>query len=119
VSDSAYRKSFNLDSARRMGICPLNVLCRWTRCSTEAKAKMIDLGHRHGLPMPGYHLGKVLRKRINLLLEEEKGGTDGTQLPFVNDKGEFLHGVVSASKLIPSSYDYVRRKQGKQSKGRD
>ncbi|GEO19039.1 hypothetical protein MAE02_67350 [Microvirga aerophila] len=42
--------------------------------------------------MLGYHLCEVFRESVNLLLEEEKGCTDGTQLPFVNDKGEFLHG---------------------------
>ena len=33
-----------------------------------------------------------LREVINLLLEEEKGGTDGPQLSFVHDKGELLMG---------------------------
>jgi hypothetical protein len=47
-----------------------------------------------------------------MLLEEEKGGTDGTQLPFVNDKGELLHLVESASQLIRSGYLWMRRKQG-------
>ena len=62
--------------------------------------------------MCGYHFGEVLREGIDLLLEEEKGGTDGTQLPFVNDKGELLHRVVSASQLIRSGYLWMRRKQG-------
>jgi hypothetical protein len=48
-----------------------------------------------------------------MLLEEEKGCTDGTQLPFVNDKGELLHRVKSASQLIRSGYLWMRRKQGR------
>jgi hypothetical protein len=47
-----------------------------------------------------------------MLLEEEKGGTDGTQLPFVNDKGELLHLVESAFQLVRSGYLWMRRKQG-------
>lgn len=43
--------------------------------------------------MCGEHFSEVLRESINVFLEEEKGGTDGTPLSFVNDKGEFLHGV--------------------------
>ncbi|MBO1906335.1 hypothetical protein KHP60_14265 [Microvirga sp. 3-52] len=73
---------------------------------------MLDLGRRHGLFMRGYHFREVLRKGINLLLEQEKGGTDGTQLPFVNDKGELFHGIGSASELILSGYWWMRRKQG-------
>ena len=78
----------------------------------ETKAEALDLGHLHGRSVRGYHLGEVFGKCINLLLEEEKGCTDGTQLPFVNDKGEFLHRSVSASKLVLSSYDNVRQKEG-------
>jgi hypothetical protein len=63
--------------------------------------------------MCGYHLGKVLRERINVLLEEEKGGTEGTQLSFIYDKGEFLHGGLLASKLVFSGYRRMRRKQGR------
>jgi hypothetical protein len=47
-----------------------------------------------------------------MLLEEKKGGTDGTQLPFVNDKGELLHRGSSATQLICSGYLSMRRKQG-------
>jgi hypothetical protein len=49
-----------------------------------------------------------------MLLEEEKGGTDGTQLPFVNDKGELLHLVESASQLIRLCYLWMRQNQGSQ-----
>lgn len=52
--------------------------------------------------MLGYHFSEVFGKSINLLLKKEKGCTDGTQLSFVNDKGEFLHWGVLASKLILS-----------------
>ena len=78
----------------------------------ETKAEALDLGHLHGRSVRGYHLGEVFGKCINLLLEEEKGGTDGTQLSFVHDKGELLHGVGSASKFVPSGYAYVRQKRG-------
>jgi hypothetical protein len=42
------------------------------------------------------HLSKVLWKTINLLLEKEKGGSKGTQLPFINHDGEFTHLIISA-----------------------
>ena len=96
-------KSLNFNEPRSLGklltsmvplLCPV----------IKVEAEPLDLGHRHRLAVLGDHLSKVLWKRINLLLEEEKGGTDGTQLPFVHDKGELLHGVVSASKLVPSGY---------------
>ncbi len=50
--------------------------------------------------MRSYHLGEVFRKCINVLLKEVEGCTDGTQLSFVYNKGEFLHWGVSASKLV-------------------
>jgi hypothetical protein len=64
----------------------------------------------------GYHLGLVFWKCINLLLEEEKGCTNGTQLSFVSDKGEFLHWGASASKLVLSDYRWMRWKQGSSSR---
>jgi hypothetical protein len=64
----------------------------------------------------GYHLGLVFRECINLLLEEEKGCTDGTHLSFVSDKGEFLHWGASASKLVLSDYRWMRWKQGSSSR---
>ena len=69
---------------------------------------MLDLGRRHGRPVRGYHLGEVFGKCINLLLEE-KGCTDGTELPFVHDKGELLHRGLSASKFVLSGYAYDGR----------
>jgi hypothetical protein len=47
-----------------------------------------------------------------LLLKEEKGCTDGTQLSFINDKGELLHGGASASKLVRLGYREMRRNEG-------
>jgi hypothetical protein len=47
-----------------------------------------------------------------LLLQEEKGCTNDTQLSFVNDKGELRHGIGLTSELILSSYWRMRRKQG-------
>jgi hypothetical protein len=53
--------------------------------------------------MCGEHFSEVLREGINMLLKEEKGGTDGTQLPFVNDKGELLHWVRIGLSAYPST----------------
>jgi hypothetical protein len=73
---------------------------------------MLDLGSRHGRSVGGGHLGEVFGKGIDVLLEEQKGCTDGPQLPFVHDKGELFHWVGSASKLIFSGYPWMRQKQG-------
>jgi hypothetical protein len=78
----------------------------------KTKAEVLDLGRRHRHSVRGGHLCEVLRGRINVLLEEEKGGTDGTQLSFIYDKGEFLHGGLLASKLVFSGYWWMGRKQG-------
>jgi hypothetical protein len=104
MSDSASRKALNLHGAVKVRICLLKIIRGWPRCFIKAKAEMLNLGRRHGLSMRGYHFREVLRKGINLLLEQEKGGTDGTQLPVVNDKGELLHRVESASQLVRSGY---------------
>ncbi len=66
-------------------------VCSWARLFIEPKAKSLDPDLRHRRSVLGDHFSKVLREGIDLLLEEEKGGTDGTQLPFVNNKGESLH----------------------------
>jgi hypothetical protein len=79
----------------------------------KTKAEALDLGRCHRRSVRDGHLCEVLRERINVLLEEEKGGTDGTQLPFIYDKGEFLHGGLLASKLVFSGYRRMRRKQGR------
>jgi hypothetical protein len=47
-----------------------------------------------------------------LLLQEEKGCTNDTQLSFVNDKGELRHGLGLTFELILSRYWRMRRKQG-------
>jgi hypothetical protein len=52
-----------------------------------------------------YRFGEVLRVSIDLLLEEEKGCTDGTQLSFVNHKGELLHWGASVSQLSCQAND--------------
>jgi hypothetical protein len=84
----------------------------------KTKAKALDLGRRHGRSMRGGHLCEVFGKCINVLLEKKKGGTDGTQLSLINDKGEFLHGVGSASKLVLAGYWWMRRNEGDQSAGK-
>jgi hypothetical protein len=53
-----------------------------------------------------------------LLLEEEKGGSKGTQLPFINNKGEFVHLIMNASKDKLQRHQSLRQKQGKLSKYR-
>jgi hypothetical protein len=104
LSDSTSRKALSLDGAIKMRIYLLEMLFGWARRPTKAKAEMLDLRRRHRLPMCSYHFGEVLREGIDLLLEEEKGSTDGTQLSFINDKGELLHRVESAFQLVRSGY---------------
>lgn len=60
MSDSAFRRSLSLDGAIKMGICLLKMIRGCTRCSTEPKAKPLDLDFRHGFSMLGEHFGKVL-----------------------------------------------------------
>ncbi|MGF9758294.1 hypothetical protein AAII07_24135 [Microvirga sp. 0TCS3.31] len=112
MSDSTSRKALNLHSAIKVRICLLKITRGWTRRSIKAKAQMLDLGRRYRLSMRSEHFSEVLREGINLLLEEEKGGTDGTQLSFIYDKGERIHRVETASQLIRSGYLWMRRKQG-------
>jgi hypothetical protein len=69
-------------------------------CLVKANAKLFDLGCRHGRSVRGDHLCEVFRKCVHLLLQEEKGCTNDTQLSFVNDKGELRHGVGLTSELI-------------------
>jgi hypothetical protein len=47
-----------------------------------------------------------------LLLKEENGCTNDTQLSFVNDKGGLRHVVRLTSELILSRCWWMRRKQG-------
>jgi hypothetical protein len=81
-------------------------------CLVKTDAELFDFGRRHGRAVPGDHLCEVFRKCVHLLLKEEKGGTNDTQLSFVNDKGELRHGVGLTSELILSRYRWMRRKQG-------
>ena len=48
---------------------------------------MLDLGRRHRLLMCGEYFSEVLREDINMLLEEEKGGTDGYSTPVRKRQG--------------------------------
>ncbi|WP_201839053.1 hypothetical protein [Microvirga zambiensis] len=52
---------------------------------------MLDRVCRHGRSVQRGHFCQILREGIDLLLEEKKSGSDGTQLSFINDKGEFVH----------------------------
>jgi hypothetical protein len=75
-----------------VGIVPRQV------CLTiKTEAKSLDLRRCHWRSMLPDHLGEVLRECIDLLLKEEKGGSKGTQLPFINNKGEFTHLIIRAS----------------------
>ncbi len=102
----------HLNNPRRLWELPLSVVPDRSCCLAKTKAETLNLGHRHRRSVRRYHLGEVFRKGINVLLEEEKGGTDGTQLSFVHNKGEFLHGGASASKLVLSGYRRMRQKEG-------
>lgn len=82
--------------------------CRFVKTNAE----LFNLGGRHGRAVRGDHLCEVFRKCVHLLLEEEKGGTNDTQLSFVNDKGELRHGVGLTSELILPRYWWMRQKQG-------
>ncbi len=79
---------------------------------------MLDLRRCHWWSVLSDHLGKVLRESIDLLLEQEKGGLKGTQLPFINNKGEFIHLIINASKDKLQRHHSLRQKQGKSSKCR-
>ncbi len=68
--------------------------CLLIQPNTEA----LDLRRCHWWSVLPNHLSKVLRQRIDLLLEKEKGGSKGTQLPLINNKGEFIHLIKRASK---------------------
>ena len=110
--DGCCGKPLNLNGSVELRVLLMTVVCHQAHSLVEAKAELLNLGPCHGLTIPGDHLSKVLWKRIKLLLEEQKGCTDGPQLPFVHDKGELFHWVGSASKLIFSGYPWMRQKQG-------
>jgi hypothetical protein len=94
--DMAGPTSLYFNDPRPLGKLPTGIVlhraCRLRKTMTQ----VLDLGRCHGHSVLGEHLSEVLWKGINLLLQEEKGCTDGTQLPFVYDKGEFLHRIGSA-----------------------
>lgn len=85
------------------------------RLPIQSSAELLDLRRCHWRPVLPDHLGKVLRERIDLLLEKEKGGSKGTQLPFINNKGEFVHLIIIASKDKLQRHQSLRQKQGKSS----
>ena len=74
-----------------------SIVPRQVCLSMQTEAEPLDLRRCHWGSMLPNHLSKVLWKSIELLLEEEKGSTKGTQLPFINSKGEFSHLIISAS----------------------
>jgi hypothetical protein len=81
-------------------------------CLVKRDAELFDFGRRHGRSARGDHLCEIFWKCVHLLLKEEKGGTNDTQLSFINDKGELRHGVGLTSELILSRYWWMRQKQG-------
>jgi hypothetical protein len=104
ASDRGCARAFNGSNLCHFRQLPTGIVAGRACRLIKVKAEMLDLGRRHRLPMCGEHFSEVLREDINMLLEEEKGSTDGTQLPFVNDKGELLHRVGSTSQLIRLGY---------------
>jgi hypothetical protein len=63
----------------------------WLLRQGKAARKLADLLLGHGWPMLAQHISEVLGKSIDLLLQKKEGRLDGTQLSFVNNKGEWLH----------------------------
>ena len=112
MNDSASRRALNLHGAVKIRICLLKVARDWTPCSIKLKAGMLDLGCGHWPSMCGEHFSEVLREGIDLLLEEEKGCTDGTQLPLIKYKGEFIHLIINASRDKLQRHHSLRQKQG-------
>jgi hypothetical protein len=52
----------------------------------QPSAELFDLKRCHWWPVLSDHPSKVLREGIDSLLEKEKGGSKGTQLPFINNR---------------------------------
>jgi len=90
LGELSLRGTAPLNKPRRLWQLSLNIV--WYRSCRflETKAGALDLGHLHGRSARGYHLGEVFRQCINLLLEEEKGCTDGPQLSFVTTRVSFF-----------------------------
>ncbi len=57
----------------------------------KASRQLAKLLFAHGWPMLAQHLGEILRQGTDLLLQKKEGCSDGTQLSFVNNKGESRH----------------------------
>ncbi len=91
---------------------PFSMISYWLCCFVKSKAELFNLGRRHGRSVRGDHLCEVFRKCVHLLLKEENGCTNDTQLSFVNDKGGLRHVVRLTSELILSRCWWMRRKQG-------
>jgi hypothetical protein len=58
------------------------------------------------------HLRQILRKHIDLLLQEKERGLYCTQLSLVDDKGEFFHLFLMALNNPLSGYCNIRQKEG-------
>jgi hypothetical protein len=111
-------KPLHLNNSCCLRQLPFSMISDRSCCVVKTNAELFDLGRRHRRSVRGDHLCKVFRKCVHLLLQEEKGCTDDTQLSFVNDKGELRHGVGLTSELILSRYWRMRRKQGARFKNR-
>jgi hypothetical protein len=85
------------------------------RLRIQPNTELFDLRGCHWRSVLPDHLSKVLRERIDLLLEKENGGSKGTQLPFINNKGEFVHLIIRASKDKLQGHHSLRQKQGESS----
>src|SRR4051812_2336317 len=102
MGHSDFGKPLHLNTSCRLWQLPFSMISDRSCCFVKTKAELFDLGCRHRRPVRGDHLCEVFRKSVHLLLKEEKGCTNDTQLSFVDDKGELRHGVGVTSELILS-----------------
>jgi hypothetical protein len=112
MGDTGCGKPLHLNSSCCLWQLPFSMILSRSCCFVKTNAELFDLGRWHRRSARGDHLGEVFRKCVHLLLKEEKGCTNDTQLSFVNDKGELRHRAGLTSELILSRYWWMRRKQG-------
>jgi hypothetical protein len=105
-------KPLHLNNSCCLWQLPFSMISDRSCCFVKTNAELFNLGCRHRRSVRGDHLCEVFWKCVHLLLKEEKGGTNDTQLSFVNDKGELRHGVGLTSELTRSRYWWMRQKQG-------
>ncbi len=97
-SDCRYQDPVYFNNRVYVQVFSNSIASRGAGLPIQSSAELFDLRRCHGWSVLPNHLSKVLRQRIDLLLEKEKGGSKGTQLPLINNKGEFIHLIKRASK---------------------